>query len=113
QHLNKILKEIRAAIDSAEGSAGLTEAEVREIVGSSIPSPTRPRAFTLTLEGDVTGSARITGNDTALVTTLDAAVVEEVPADGMAYWRRFGEWEVVPTAISSLSTVETPGFLVL
>lgn len=112
QHLNKILREIEASISSSStGTSGLTESRVRDIVQSMIPAPQRPRAFTLSLDGDVTGQVTLNGNDATLQTTLDVDVLEEVPQDGYPYWRRYGEWAAVPTTLFAIANLVEPGFV--
>lgn len=109
QHLNKILKEIEAAISSSS-SGGITEAEVRAIVAASIPPAPRPPSYTLSLQGDVSGTATLGAGNTILPTTLEVDVLEEAPLDGYTYWRTAGEWAVVPEQLSTITNLDGPGF---
>ena len=113
QHLNKILKDIRAAIDAAApSSVGMTEAQVRQIVRGMLPPKQSVAPYTLTLSGDVSGSVTVNGRDITLDTTLEVDVVPEAPDDGYPYWRRWGYWELVPDSVFAIATLTTAGFVV-
>ncbi len=108
QHLNKILAEIKAAIGTSGGTTTTNVIErtnTRYAVGR----------FTLSLDGDVSGSALIDGlSDVALTVTIgDLPYVEEAPLDAQAYWRSGGEWEAVSDAIIDLESIEGNGFTVI
>lgn len=131
QHLNKILKEIRAAID--EYSSGSSFDNVEDIVGSMVEgnresgisvtyNPVNKvldfavAAFTIRLAGDVTGTATVSSLGTMVLnTTIDPAArgVEEAPQDGTPYWRQDGSWYNVPNAIFRLAEVDDPGLLTM
>jgi hypothetical protein len=109
QHLNKILAEIRAAINSS--SSGTTTTNVIEHTTTRYAVA----RFNLTLDGDVTGTAEVDGlNDVIITTTLgDLDFVEEAPLDAQAYWRSGGEWEAVDGALTDLTSIEGNGFTVI
>lgn len=111
QHLNKILKDIRLTIDSKQGS-DIPDSRIRAIVAQMLPAPARPRSFTLSLAGDVEGSAVLGGSDTTLNTTLSVDVIEEAPNTGQAYWRRHGYWELVPESVYAIADVDDSGFII-
>lgn len=131
QHLNKILKEIRAAID--EHSSGSSFDNVEDIVGrmvegnreSGISVTYNPvnkvldfavAAFTIRLAGDVTGTATVSSLGTMVLnTTIDPAArgIGEAPQDGTPYWRQDGSWYNVPNAIFRLAEVNDPGLLTM
>lgn len=111
EHLNRILKDIRKTIDGMQRSA---EQPSRPSQPAPIRvAPSTPSTFTLTLTGDVTGSATVGGTNSVIVTTLDPSLVGvgEAPLDSNFYWRAFGEWQAVPYTLLSLSYVEGDGYL--
>lgn len=132
QHLNKILKEIEAAVKVPSSSAG-APTDVKSIVASMLEGnrevgidvdydPVREVInfsivpFTLRLVGDVTGTATVSGlGNMTLNTTLelDALGVEEAPMDGFTYWRISGEWEQVADIVTALENVSGAGFAVI
>ena len=83
EHLNKILKEIQAAVSSSSSGGGLTEQQVIALIqrhaGGGSSSPTR-----ITLSGDVTGSGT-----SSIPTTINPALlgIGEAPVDSLSYWR--------------------------
>lgn len=108
QHLNKILRDIEAALSTQQGSANtLTEARVREIIRESTPAPLRPTSYRLELTGDVTGTAVLTAGLNQLNTDIALDVIEDAPTDGIAYWRKDGEWQ----AAGGTATVVGPGII--
>jgi hypothetical protein len=132
QHLNKILAEIRAAIDVVDKKAAAVAANssIEDTVGAMVSgnnesgiSVTYDAAkklldfvvsrFTLTLAGDVEGTATVTGlGSMTLNTTLaaDAVGLEEAPIDNHAYWRRNAEWQAVNDSLTTLATLKGTGF---
>ena len=108
EHLNKILKEIQAAVSSSSSSGGgLTEQQVLALIqrhaGGGSSSPTR-----ITLSGDVTGSGT-----SSIPTTINPALlgIGEAPVDSLSYWRAGGQWQAVPGTITSLSNVFGDGIV--
>lgn len=105
QQLNKILKDIEATVTNIQAP----------VVAPKPPTPTpvpTPSPVTVTLVGDVTGTARGTGQvtiDTSLA--VDVAGIEEAPMDGAAYWRGNQQWQPVPDALQSFSFIEGDGLL--
>lgn len=131
QHLNKILADIRTAIDVVDGkiqtanNSNVFDAigkmvEGNKEVGISVTYDAAKKLldfvianFTLTLAGDVTGAVTITGlNSATLQTTLDASLVgvEEAPVDNNAYWRRNADWEPAGESLQSLAELRGTGF---
>lgn len=113
EHLNKILKEIRAAMDSSSGSQ-LTEAEIRAIILEIINANAGNSGvtFSIALTGDVTGSGTVVNsNNVSITTTLAEDYVEEAPLDSNIYWRSGGAWAAVPGILRSLSLIEDEGLL--
>jgi hypothetical protein len=110
QHLNKILADIRTTITTLSPSAS------QKPVTNTINTVTRYAVarFTITLSGDVTGSTEVDGtNDVTIETVLNTDnldFVEEAPIDSRSYWRRNGEWRVVPTYLGN--TPDGSGILV-
>ena len=107
EHLNKILKEISAAIGSSSSGGGLTEQQVVALIqrhaGGGSSSPTR-----ITLSGDVTGSGT-----SSIPTTINPALlgIGEAPVDSLSYWRAGGQWQAVPGTITSLNNVFGDGIV--
>ena len=109
EHLNKILKEIQAAVSSYSSSGGgLTEQQVLALIqrhaGGGSSSPTR-----ITLSGDVTGSGT-----SSIPTTINPSLlgIGEAPVDSLSYWRAGGQWQAVPGTITSLNNVFGDGIVV-
>ena len=109
EHLNKILKEIQAAVSSSSSSGGgLTEQQVLALIqrhaGAGSSSPAR-----ITLSGDVTGSGT-----SSIPTTINPALlgIGEAPVDSLSYWRAGGQWQAVPGTITSLNNVFGDGIVV-
>lgn len=115
EHLNKILKEIRAAMDSSSDSS-LTEAQIRSIVEEIVAANSSDDTgvtFTISLTGDVTGEGTVVNsNNVSIATTLVGDYVEEAPLDSNIYWRSGGAWAAVPGILRSLSVIEDEGILV-
>lgn len=114
QHLNKILKEIRSAIDSTSGSS-ITEAEVRSLIEAAVAAIPQSsiRDFNINLVGDVVGSGTVEQlTDVTITTELTEDFVEEAPVDSNAYWRQGGAWQAVPGILRQLGLIEDEGLLV-
>ena len=114
QHLNKILKEIRGAIDSVKGGT-VTQDQITSVVttiiqggGSSTPTPA---SVTVTLQGDVTGTG--SGNNVVIDTTVNPDIlgIPDAPLDSNTYWRTGGMWQPVPGTLTSLALVDGVGYL--
>lgn len=132
QHLNKILKEIEAAVKGIAATSSPTS-NVKATVGEMVSGnrevgidvefdPVREVLnfsivpFTLRLEGDVSGTATVNGLGTmVLQTVIDPSTigVGEAPLDGFTYWRRTGEWEQVGDILTNLENLQGVGFPVL
>lgn len=112
EHLNKILKEIQAKMEQvpAPSPAG---AYIRPPSAGSTMVPAR-LPVTVTLTGDVTGTARGTGNITIETTLVnDGDELEDAPMDGQSYWRRAGEWEAVGYTVEQLQYLDLGGLVVM
>lgn len=98
QQLNAILKDIRSTIGGLSATSTPTNTNT---ITNTITRYAVAR-FTLTLEGDVTGSALVDGTgDVTLTTTLSGDVgVEEAPVDNQYYFRWNGEWQPAPPWVS-------------
>ena len=114
QHLNKILKEIRGAIDSVKGGT-VTQDQITSVVttiiqggGSSTPTPA---SVTVTLQGDVTGTG--SGNNVVIDTTVNPDIlgIPDAPLDSNTYWRRQGVWQAVPGTLIQLGLLENEGLV--
>jgi len=136
QHLNKILKEIRAAIDSLSSSdasgENATDEHVRLVVADMVSNnyeyglsvtfnpdngtlDFQANDFTINLTGDVTGSGQVSGlSGTTIATKIDPSVVgiPDVPNDGQPYWRTWREWQRVAAGLEQLDSLTTTGFMV-
>lgn len=132
QHLNKILKEIRQAIDALSDLESVptmsTASPVTRSLGgyvgggaSSNYNPSTgeleitPQSYTLTLDGDVSGSAKVNGGPVTISTILDPSLigVPEAPVDNQFYWRRNEDWSPVPEAILSIADLQEQGLMAL
>lgn len=139
QHLNKILADIRAAVQSLESKTGSTTitpstaASIKDIVGQMVINNTESGIsvtynnlakvldfavanFMLTLAGDVTGSVTLSpGSNAVMQVAIDPALIGigEAPMDNQPYWRQSGGWEMVPPNISTLTEIATSGVMVL
>lgn len=133
QQLNKILKEVRAAIDAANKTiASNANADIKAIVGQMFTDNTEigvsavynavkkvidlsvPNFF-IHLQGDVEGTGQVNAlGDVTIVTSLAEGVggIEEAPSDGFPYWRNTEEWEQVPVNIQQLAGFSGTGFIV-
>lgn len=114
QHLNKILKEIRGAIDSVKGGT-VTQDQITSVVttiiqggGSSTPTPA---SVTVTLQGDVTGTG--SGNNVVIDTTVNPDIlgIPDAPLDSNTYWRTGGMWQAVPGTLIQLGLLENEGLV--
>ena len=114
QHLNKILKEIRGAIDSVKGGT-VTQDQITSVVttiiqggGSSTPTPA---SVTVTLQGDVTGTG--SGNNVVIDTTVNPDIlgIPDAPLDSNTYWRGQGVWQAVPGSLIQLGLLENEGLV--
>ena len=114
QHLNKILKEIRGAIDSVKGGT-VTQDQITSVVttiiqggGSSTPTPA---SVTVTLQGDVTGTG--SGNNVVIDTTVNPDIlgIPDAPLDSNTYWRGQGVWQAVPGTLIQLGLLENEGLV--
>lgn len=135
QHLNKILKEIRGAVDELQTSIaaeGGLEDDVRQVVAGLVENNTEHgitviynsdgevldfivNDFTVRLSGDITGEADVVGlRDINITTTLDPSLVgvPEAPIDGYPYWRYGGGWEQVTGGLWQLEDLIDSGFTV-
>lgn len=98
QHLNKILADIRTTINGVSKTASAKSTNTNTV--STVTRYAVAR-FTITLQGDVTGSAYVDGlNDVVIETTAAGGGVEEAPSDNQYYWRWNGEWKAVPHSLS-------------
>lgn len=135
QHLNKILAEIRATIDSLKSTKNTTSdiEAIRQVVAAMVQDNTETGItvsyntlkkvldfavsnFTLTLTGDVSGAVTVTGLNSATISTeLNAELqgVEDVPIDNVTYWRRNQVWEAVSPMLVSLDSLTDDGFTVV
>lgn len=107
EQLNKILKDIEDSFSS------LKLKQDTPVRPPSPPVVSRP-PVTITLTGDVTGSATGTGQvtiDTELQLNLEG--VEEAPNDGDVYWRGGEQWQPVPLALQVFSDISGQGLLVI
>lgn len=113
EQLNKILKEIRQAVDS---SGQLTQADIRRMVEEAVQGTASPTigSFTITLTGDVTGSGTYVGlSSVSIPVTVneEARGIEEAPMDSSPYWRVSGSWQGVPMSVYTLSYIEDAGLV--
>ena len=135
QHLNKILKEIRGAVDELEASVAAEdglEDDVRQVVAGLVENNTEHgitviynsdgevldfivNDFTIRLSGDVTGEADVVGlRDVNITATIDPALIgiPEAPIDGYPHWRYGGEWQQVTGGLEQLEELIENGFTV-
>lgn len=129
EHLNKILKEIQAAIDSVNTSQSVSDADIIQAVRrlfegthkglKIVYNPATKRmevttdSFTITLQGAVSGQGTVNSNGNVTIDTAisaGAAGIGEAPMTGEAFWRRSGDWDVVPYQVDNLRFLEPPGF---
>ena len=135
QHLNKILADIKSTVQEVYDSANAIQAGIGDpyaaiayVVSGSIQrglsvvyDPTKRKlnftanSFTITLQGDVTGSAQVTNLSSVIIdTTLNAeGIVREAPINQYMYWRGQGQWQQVPTQVQSLANIIGPGYMTL
>lgn len=116
EHLNKILAEIRAAVDGTQPIKAPATPPPTYISnrpssgGSSGGSSSAPQPVKITLTGDVTGEASGT-SAISIATTLTNPGIQDAPVDGTAYWRLDGSWANVPAIVRALSGFDADGFL--
>lgn len=136
QHLNKILAEIRAAVDSVSsrvGSIGTGGLNIKDIVGEMVSGNTETgisvdydavskvldfvvSSFLITLTGDVTGQGQVNGlSNVTIPVTIDPALVgiPDAPNDGFAYWRKSLGWEVAGLNLERFRVLSGPGLVSL
>lgn len=130
QHLNKILKDIRATIEELKTSGLTPRAVEQQIVTRIIQSGggggggsggrdgtgvvPAPKSFTLTFTGDVTGTGTVNNlSNTTVSLTVDPEIlgVPEAPASNTPYWRQNGQWLPVDYKISTLAYLEGEGIV--
>lgn len=134
QHLNKILQDIRTAIDTINtkfSTSQLNDDYIRTVVAGMISGGRNTgiiatynpqskaidislRQFTIALTGDVTGSGLVTGNGNVNITTTvsdSLRGIGEAPLDGLAYWRISGAWGQVPIALQYAEAFSPPGLV--
>lgn len=107
EHLNKILKDIQSRYK---------ELADKTSVSSSTPSPSPPvvsrTPVTITLTGDVTGSATGTGQVTIQTELADGLTgIGDAPDDGSVYWRGSQQWQEVPLALQFFYDLTGEGLL--
>lgn len=132
QHLNKILKEIAAAIAAIDeqreaDNEGLS---IQDVVGQMVENNVETGLtvdydpvnqvldfavsnFIIRLAGDVTGSAEVNGLSSVTINTeIDPSLVgiPEAPMDAVAYWRREGQWEFVGYNLERIRLLNGTGF---
>lgn len=111
EQLNKILKEIKAAIDS---KSQVTQADIRKMVEEVVGNTASPtlRSFTVTLTGDATGSGTSRNlSDITIPVTVPSNGIEDSPQDGSPYWRISGQWEAVPSSLLRIQYITEPGLV--
>lgn len=132
QHLNKILADIRASMDAVSGDSS-TLGGVKDIVGGMVEGNTEQGVsvdydpvqgvlnfvindFVIQLTGDVTGEGTVhsAGNvSIALTIAEDKLGIQDAPIDNQTYWRKNGEWEVVPDNILTFLELKGEGVPIL
>lgn len=132
QHLNKILADIRLAMDDVVRDSKTPTDDVRAIVGTMVEGNSEQglsvtynvgsgvldfavNDFIISLTGDVTGQGTVSSlRNVNIPVTIDPSKVgiPEAPIDNNAYWRIGGEWNPVPWEVMKLDTVEGEGFMV-
>ena len=133
QHLNKILADIRAAYNelaskkastgnvSLDALASAVEGNIEEGITVTYDPQKQTldfvvNSFTIRLTGDVTGEGEVNAlGSVTLTTELDPNLigVEEAPIDNQVYWRKNGEWEIVPDAIYAFLELKDEGVPIL
>lgn len=133
QHLNKILQEIKSTIDGAlkeiaKIGAAAGQQDIQGIVGTMVTGNTErgvgvtynpqkktldfiAKDFTITLQGDVTGTGEVTGLGSVIIDTA-MAVSPVAPNDGEFYWQHGGGWEPVLPSVRDLQYIEGSGLIV-
>lgn len=133
QHLNKILQDIKATVQSvtkqlSDLQAANGQQDVQSIVGAMVSNNVEKglavsynpqkktldfvaKDFTISLAGDVTGSATVSSlNNVTINTELAGAIA--APDDGHFYWQHNGQWEAVLPAVEGLQYLEGSGIIV-
>ena len=108
EHLNKILKEIASRLEQ------LTVTQAAPTRPTYTPPVVQRPPLTVTLTGDVTGTA--TGSGSLTIETSLAELVEgleDAPDDGQIYWRGSETWQVIPLALQAFYATTTEGLLTL
>ena len=108
EHLNKILKEIASRLEQ------LTVTQAAPTRPTYTPPAVQRPPLTVTLTGDVTGTA--TGSGSLNIETSLAELVEgleDAPDDGQIYWRGSETWQVIPLALQAFYATTTEGLLSL
>ena len=133
QHLNKILQDIKAAVQAvtkqlAELKAANGQQDIQSIVGEMVSNNTErglavsynpqrktldfiAKDFSISLAGDVTGIATVTSLSNVTIDTEIAGGLA-APNDGHAYWQHNGEWEAVLPSVEDLQYLEGSGIVV-
>lgn len=115
QHLNKILKEIEAAI---HGSAAAPSAqEITRIVERVVrtESPDALTSVTVNISGDVSGAGTTnTDGRVNINAVIDPSKlgIGDAPIDSSHYWRINGTWERVSDAVAGIQDITEPGIVV-
>lgn len=123
QHLNKILKEIRAAVDktlsdigSLGGNLSQTQQQLTntiiKVINNEVPLDKLVTSVTLT--GDVTGTSEVVPGQNAVTisTELAGSFLTDAPNDANAYWRKAGQWEAVPSSLYYLTEISGSGYAI-
>lgn len=131
EHLNKILKDIRAEVDRIESLKTGANTDVRDIVGTMVEGNTEHgmevlydavkkvlnfaiTGYLIKIKGDVVGQAEVTGTGTVVINTELAEEFETIPEptdNGRVYWRKTGEWEAVPTVVRNFNNIVGDGLV--
>lgn len=133
QQLNAILKEIQQAIEDLNRLQSTTASgDIRDVVGKMVEGNKEVgvevtydqnnkvldfavSSYLFRLRGDVEGQVEVLpGNAVVINTTLvqEFDIIPEPPDNNRAYWRKFGEWEQVPSLVRDLALLDGEGFMV-
>lgn len=105
EHLNKILADIKQAVNSKAATAAAPVQQTTTVV-----STPKQKDTTVTLTGVVVGAGK--GNTGISINTEFAEpVVEEAPSDGHYYWRLNKKWQPVPPAVLALDYLPNSGYM--
>lgn len=133
QNLNKILAEIRAAIDirdATQTTVTTDGASIEDVVGKMVENNTESGIavtynygnkvldfavsdFIIRLTGDITGEGEVSGlSGVSIATTIDPDLlgVPEAPIDNHFYWRWNGEWAMVNDTLATFADLKGTGF---